>query len=362
MASEKRLSFIDRFLTLWIFIAMAIGMSLATWFPNSVEWIRKSEFGGTNLPIAIGLIFMMVPPLAKVNFLRIPKAFGRVDLILYSLLLNWIVGPLLMFGLAFLFFPENPEYRVGLILIGIARCIAMVLVWNDLADGDREVAAGLVALNSIFQLLLYGSLAYFFIGILPGTLGLTNSFIKVDYWDIASSVLIYLGIPFLLGWGIRTVSIRFKGEDWTTKELLPAISPITLVFLLLTIIFIFSLKGGSLLNIPFDVVKISVPLLIYFIFMFFLSFGLGVLIKADYPRNVAVSFTAAGNNFELAIAVAIGTFGLASGQAFVGIVGPLVEIPVLVFLVEIAKKLRDKFYLRKKKYERSIRIYREFFS
>lgn len=345
---EKRLSFIDRFLTLWIFIAMGIGMALATWSPGSVEWIRRSEFGGTNVPIAIGLIFMMVPPLAKVNFLRIPKAFGRTDLIFYSLVLNWIVGPLLMFGLAFLFFPDNPEYRVGLILIGIARCIAMVLVWNDLAEGDREVAAGLVALNSIFQLLLYGSLAYFFVGILPGILGLPNSFLEVRYWDIASSVLIYLGIPFLLGWGIRNVSIRVKGEEWTTNQFLPAISPITLIFLLLTIVFIFSLKGDSLLNIPFDVLKISIPLLIYFVIMFFLSFGLGILVKADYPRNIAVSFTAAGNNFELAIAVAIGTFGLASGQAFVGIVGPLVEIPVLVLLVEIAKKLRNRFYLKEK--------------
>ncbi|GBF37145.1 arsenical-resistance protein [Leptospira johnsonii] len=235
-----------------------------------------------------------------------------------------------------------------MILIGIARCIAMVLVWNDLADGDREVAAGLVALNSIFQLLFYGGLAYFFVSVLPGTFGFTNSSIHVRYWDIAYSVLIYLGIPFLLGWGIRTLSFRFKGEEWTTKKLLPFISPVTLIFLLLTIIFIFSMKGDSLINIPLDVLKISAPLLIYFIFMFFLSFGLGILTKADYPRNVAVSFTAAGNNFELAIAVAIGTFGIASGQAFVGIVGPLVEIPVLVLLVEIAKIFRQKFYLKGK--------------
>lgn len=321
-------------------------MSLATWFPDSVKWIRSSEFGGTNLPIAIGLIFMMVPPLAKVNFAGIPKAFGRTDLILYSLFLNWIVGPLLMFGLAFLFFPDNPEYRIGLILIGIARCIAMVLVWNDLADGDREVAAGLVALNSIFQLLFYGVLAYFFVSVLPGTFGFTNSTIHISYWVIAYSVLIYLGIPFLLGWGIRTLSFRFKGEEWTIQKLLPSISPITLIFLLLTIVFIFSLKGDSILNIPLDVLKISIPLLIYFVLMFFFSFGLGVLIKADYPRNIAISFTAAGNNFELAIAVAIGTFGITSGQAFVGIVGPLVEIPVLVLLVEIAKKLRQKIYVQ----------------
>ncbi|TGM10811.1 ACR3 family arsenite efflux transporter [Leptospira selangorensis] len=345
--SEKRLSFLDKFLTVWIFIAMGIGVSFSIWSPGFVDWIRSSEFGGTNLPIAIGLIFMMVPPLAKVNFTRIPKAFGRIDLVLYSLLLNWVVGPLLMFGLAFLFFPENQEYRIGLILIGIARCIAMVLVWNDLADGDREVAAGLVALNSIFQLLFYGVLAYLFVSILPGTLGFTNSSIHVSYWDIAYSVLIYLGIPFLLGWGIRTLSFRFKGEEWTTQKLLPTISPITLIFLLLTIVFIFSLKGDSLINIPLDVLKISAPLLIYFILMFFFSFGLGLLIKADYPRNVAVSFTAAGNNFELAIAVAIGTFGIASGQAFVGIVGPLVEIPVLVLLVEIAKIFKQKFYLKR---------------
>lgn len=344
IVSEKRLSFVDKFLTIWIFIAMGTGIFLSRWFPGFVDWIRSSEFGGTNIPIAIGLIFMMVPPLAKVNFERIPKAFGRVDLILYSLFLNWVIGPLLMFGLAFLFFPEDPEYRIGLILIGIARCIAMVLVWNDLADGDREVAAGLVALNSIFQLLFYGILAYFFVSVLPGSFGFKNSSIHIHYWDIAYSVLIYLGIPFLLSWGIRTLSFHFKGEDWTTKKLLPSISPITLIFLLLTIVFIFSLKGDSLMKIPLDILKISAPLLVYFILMFFLSFGLGLLIKVDYPRNVAVSFTAAGNNFELAIAVAIGTFGIASGQAFVGIVGPLVEIPVLVLLVEIVKVFRQRYY------------------
>ncbi|WP_367897632.1 ACR3 family arsenite efflux transporter [Leptospira sp. WS58.C1] len=348
LVSEKKLSFIDKFLTIWIFIAMGIGISLSIWFPGFVVWIRSSDFGGTNVPIAIGLIFMMVPPLAKVNFARIPKAFGRIDLILYSLFLNWVIGPLLMFGLAFLFFPENPEYRVGLILIGIARCIAMVLVWNDLADGDREVAAGLVALNSIFQLLFYGVIAYFFVSVLPGTFGFTNSSIHISYWDIVYSVLIYLGIPFLLGLGIRNASLRLKGEEWTTQKLLPSISPITLIFLLLTIVFIFSLKGESLINIPWDVLQISAPLLVYFLLMFFLSFALGLLIKADYPRNVAVSFTAAGNNFELAIAVAIGTFGIASGQAFVGIVGPLVEIPVLVLLVEIAKIFREKFYVKGK--------------
>ncbi|EPG66298.1 ACR3 family arsenite efflux transporter [Leptospira wolffii] len=344
---EERLSFIDRFLTLWIFIAMGTGIALSNWFPDSVEWIRRSEFGGTNIPIAIGLVFMMVPPLAKVNFAGIPKAFGRTDLILYSLALNWFVGPLLMFGLAYLFFPANSEYRTGLILIGIARCIAMVLVWNDLAGGDREVAAGLVALNSIFQLALYGSFAYLLIVVFPGMMGDENASIRIDYWDIASSVLIYLGIPFVSGWGIRAASIKLKGEEWTIHRFLPAISPVTLIFLLLTIVFIFSLKGHSLFHIPLDVIGIAAPLLIYFVFMFFLSFGLGILLKADYPRNVAVSFTAVGNNFELAIAVAIGTFGIGSGQAFVGIVGPLVEIPVLVILVEIAKRLRLKLYTRK---------------
>ncbi|TGK07403.1 ACR3 family arsenite efflux transporter [Leptospira semungkisensis] len=343
---KKRLSFIDRFLTLWIFIAMGIGVAIAESLPNVVSWIRTSETGGTNIPIAIGLIFMMVPPLVKVNYARIPKAFGRKDLIYYSLILNWIVGPLLMFILAFLFFPNNPEYRIGLILIGVARCIAMVLVWNDLADGDREVATGLVALNSIFQLLLYGSLAYFFLSVLPGMIGFSNSSINIRYWDIASSVLIYLGIPFLLGWFIRTISVYLKGEEWTITKLIPAISPVTLVFLLLTIIVIFSLKGDTLLLIPFDVIQIAIPLLIYFIFMFLLSFGLGIFVKADYPRNAAISFTAAGNNFELAIAVAIGTFGIASGQAFVGIVGPLVEIPTLVLIVEIAKKLKQRFYAK----------------
>ncbi|EQA47061.1 arsenical-resistance protein [Leptospira broomii serovar Hurstbridge str. 5399] len=341
---KKRLSFIDRYLTIWIFIGMGIGIAISKWFPGFVEWIRRGESGGTNISIALGLIFMMVPPLAKVNYARIPKAFGRKDLIFYSLFLNWVLGPLLMFILAFLFFPDNPEYRVGLVLIGVARCIAMVLVWNDLADGDREVAAGLVALNSVFQLLLYGSLAYFYVSFLPGILGFHVSNIEVRYWDIASSVLIYLGIPFLLGWLIRVVSISFKGEEWTTSKFLPIISPITLIFLLLTIVVIFGLKGDTLLLIPMDVVRIAAPLLIYFIVMFLLSFGFGILLKADYRRNTAISFTAAGNNFELAIAVAIGTFGIGSGQAFVGIVGPLVEIPTLVLLVEISKMFRRKFY------------------
>ena len=342
--SPKKLSFIDRYLTLWIFLAMGIGIAISKWFPGFAALIRNSESNGTNIPIAIGLIFMMVPPLAKVNYTRIPKAFGRKDLIFYSLILNWIIGPLLMFALAILFFPDQPEYRIGLVLIGVARCIAMVLVWNDLAEGDREVATGLVALNSIFQLFLYGSLAYFFLGILSGILGFSNYEIDVRYWDIASSVLIYLGIPFTLGWIIRTLSISLKGEDWTTNKLLPLISPITLIFLLLTIVVMFSLKGDSLLLVPFDILIIAIPLLSYFIIMFFLSFGLGLLIKADYPRNKAISFTAAGNNFELAIAVAIGTFGISSGQAFVGIVGPLIEIPALILLVEIAKLLRSRFY------------------
>ncbi len=344
ISSQKKMSFVDRFLTLWIFIAMGIGIALAKWSPNFVYWIQSQEKGGTNIPIALGLIFMMVPPLAKVNYTRIPKAFGRKDLIFYSLILNWIVGPMLMFLLAFLFFPDNNDYRIGLILIGVARCIAMVLVWNDLADGDREVAAGLVALNSIFQLLFYGSLAFFFVGILPELFGFQNTLINIHYWDIASSVLIYLGIPFFLGWFIRTVSISIKGEDWTINKLLPFLSPITLIFLLLTITVIFSLKGDALFLIPFDVIRIAIPLLIYFIFMFLFSFALGVIIKADYQKNAAISFTAAGNNFELAIAVAIGTFGITSGQAFVGIVGPLIEIPTLVFIVKIAKKLRQRFY------------------
>ncbi|PJZ64372.1 arsenical-resistance protein [Leptospira wolffii] len=342
--SPKKLSFIDRYLTLWIFIAMGVGIALSKWSPGFTNLIRNSESNGTNIPIAIGLIFMMVPPLVKVNYRRIPKAFGRKDLIFYSLVLNWIIGPLLMFVLAILFFPDRPEYRIGLILIGVARCIAMVLVWNDLAEGDREVATGLVALNSIFQLFLYGSLAYFFLGILPGILGFSNFKIEVRYWDIASSVLIYLGIPFALGWIIRTLSISLKGEDWTTNKLLPSISPVTLIFLLLTIVFMFSLKGDSLLLIPFDILKIAIPLLSYFMIMFFLSFGLGLLVKADYPKNAAISFTAAGNNFELAIAVAIGTFGISSGQAFVGIVGPLIEIPALILLVGIAKMLKSRFY------------------
>jgi ACR3 family arsenite transporter len=341
---SNQLSFVDQYLTLWIFIAMGLGIGISKFFPGFVFWVQSQEAGGTNVLIAMGLIFMMVPPLAKVNYSQIPKAFGRKDLIFYSLFLNWVVGPLLMFLLAFLFFPDHSEYRIGLILIGVARCIAMVLVWNDLAGGDREVAAGLVALNSIFQLLFYGSLAYFFVGILPEQFGFPNTEIQIHYWDIASSVLIYLGIPFLFGWLIRNVSISLRGEDWTINRLFPFLSPMTLIFLLFTIMVIFSLKGDALFLIPWDVFRIAIPLFIYFIIMFLLSFAIGWICKAEYTKNAAISFTAAGNNFELAIAVAIGTFGIHSGQAFVGIVGPLIEIPALILIVQIAKKLRQIFY------------------
>lgn len=344
MSSIKKLSFIDRFLTIWIFLAMGLGTAISVIFPKLANWIKDYEFHGTNVPIAIGLVCMMVPPLAKVDYSKMFQAFGRKDLILYSLVLNWILGPILMFVLAYLFFPTNSEYRVGLILIGVARCIAMVLVWNDLAGGNREVAAGLVALNTIFQLVLYGAITYFFVAILPGIFGLDASFINVKYWDVFRSVLLYLGVPFALGWLIRSSSIYYRGKEWTERKLFPLISPVTLIFLLITIVFIFSLRGDAILSLPLDVALVALPLVIYFILMFFLSFGIGIFAKADYSRNVAISFTAAGNNFELAIAVAIGTFGIGSAQAFVGVVGPLIEIPVLILLVTVAKRLREFFY------------------